>query len=308
MGSWLCESLLQDGHNVICVDNLISGNKNNIKHLLQNKRFLFAEFDVIKPLPEKTVSAFGKLDRIYHLASPASPNINSKKSYMNYPVETMLVNSAGTYHLLEIARKHKAKLLYASSSEVYGEPEVHPQTEDYFGNVNSFGPRSCYDEAKRFGEAMVYSYIRKYAVSACVVRIFNTYGPRMDSEDGRVISNFITQALKNEPLIIYGKGTQTRSFCFVSDLIKGLKLVMDSEKSCGEVINLGNDEEYSIMEVIMMMEKELNRKLDLQYGDLPINDPTRRKPSLKKAYNLFGYKPEVALEEGIRKTITYFEK
>ncbi len=308
MGSWLCESLLQEGNNVICVDNLISGNKNNIKHLLENKRFRFAEFDVIKPLPEKEISAFGKLDRIYHLASPASPNINSKKSYMNYPVETMLVNSSGTYHLLEIARKHKAKLLYASSSEVYGEPEIHPQTEDYFGNVNSFGPRSCYDEAKRFGEAMVFSYIRKYAVSASVVRIFNTYGPRMDPEDGRVISNFITQALKNEPLIVYGNGKQTRSFCFVSDLVKGLIMVMNSEKTNGEVLNLGNDVEYSIMDVIKIIEKVLGRKLSVSHGDLPIDDPTRRKPSLHKAYSLVGYKSEVDLEEGIRKTIAYFAK
>lgn len=308
LGSWLCEALLSKGHHVICIDNLISGNKKNIEHLTVNTRFRLVEFDIINPIPKSVSAIFGKVDQIYHLASPASPNKKSRISYMNYPVETMLSNSVGTFNLLMVARAEKARLLFASSSEVYGEPKVHPQTEDYFGNVNPNGPRSCYDEAKRFGEAMVFSFIRKYGIKANVVRIFNTYGPRMDPGDGRVVSNFLTLALKGQPLTVFGKGTQTRSYCYVSDLINGLIMVMNSEKTVGETVNLGNDSEFSVMELIKLIEKVMKRKLVIVYEDLPVDDPTRRKPSLAKIKMLTGYKTFVSLENGIKKTIEYFRE
>ena len=301
VGSWLCERLISEGHVVWCVDNLLTGSKNNIAHLLGRENFQFFRQDVTLPLD------FTKIDAIYHLASPASPNANSPKSYMQFPVETMLVNSLGTYNLLEIAKQNKARFLYASSSEVYGEPGVHPQKEEYWGNVNPNGPRSCYDEGKRFGEAMVFSYVRKFQIDARVIRIFNTYGPKMDPRDGRVISNFIVASLKNQPLEIYGTGEQTRSFCYISDLVDGLISAMNSSHTSGEVFNLGNDGEFSIIEVANILEKINNKKLKRLLKPLPQDDPTRRKPDLSKAKKVFKYEPKVYLEEALRKTIEYFK-
>lgn len=219
----------------------------------------------------------------------------------------MLANSLGTYNLLMIAQKNKAKFLYASSSEVYGEPEKHPQPENYFGNVNPNGPRSCYDEAKRFGEAMTFSFIRKYNTDARIVRIFNTYGPRMDPNDGRVVSNFITAALSKNPLSVYGTGTQTRCFCYVSDLITGLVSAMELKKTQGEVFNLGSEEEHTILELTVLIKKILNRNIEIRHEPLPIDDPTRRRPDLSKAKKILGYQPKVTLEEGLTKTIDYFQ-
>lgn len=306
LGSWLCEDLLKNRNQVVCIDNFISGNKKNIDSILRNPGFTFINHDLIKPLSGINYD-FSKTEAIYHLASPASPNVKSKISYMAHPVETLLVNSAGTYNLLELAKTTGAKFLFASSSEVYGEPKVHPQTEDYIGNVNPNGPRSCYDEAKRFGEAMTFSYIRKYGIDARVVRIFNTYGPKMDPDDGRVISNFVVSYLLGQPLTVYGKGTQTRSFCYVSDLIEGIKSAMDNNKTKGEVINLGNDHEFTILDLIKTLEKVTGKKLKITFNQLPQDDPTRRNPDLKKAGKLLGYKPKVGLEEGLEKTIKYFK-
>lgn len=305
LGSWLCEKLVSFGDNVICIDNLLSGNLKNINHLLQTRGFTFVKHDLIKPLTQVKTD-LSQVKEIYHLASPASPNINSKISYMAHPVETLMVNSLGTYHLLELARTNRAKFLYASSSEVYGEPLVHPQTEEYFGNVNPIGPRACYDEAKRFGEALTFSYIRKFGIDARVIRIFNTYGPKMDPLDGRVISNFIISVLSKKPITIYGKGTQTRSFCYVTDLINGLISAMNCQKTKGEVLNLGNDREFTINELAELLEKIMGKKLEKKYFPLPADDPTRRKPDLKKAKELFKFQTKVSLDSGLKETIKYF--
>lgn len=308
LGSHLCDRLIASGHRVLCVDNLLTGRKKNIVHLLNNPRFSFWQYDVTSVLRIESQPIIKDVEAIYHLASPASPNVNSPLSYMSFPVETMLVNSLGTYNLLELAKNNKAKFLYASSSEVYGEPKEHPQKETYFGNVNPNGIRSCYDEGKRFGEALTFSYIRKYDVNARVVRIFNTYGPRMDPQDGRVVSNFIVAGLKNEPLFVYGEGKQTRCFCYVSDLIEGLLLCMENEGTKNEVFNLGSDEEYDIFNLAKIVEKTLGKKIKISHADLPFDDPSKRRPDLSKAKRILGYSPKISLKEGLVKTIEYFKK
>lgn len=308
LGSHLCDRLIAEGNRVLCVDNLLTGRQKNIAHLLENPLFTFWQYDVTLPLKTETQPLLAGVEAIFHLASPASPNVNSPKSYMSYPVETMLVNSLGNYNLLELVRQNKAKFLYASSSEVYGEPKEHPQKETYFGNVNPNGVRSCYDEGKRFGEALTFSYIRKYDVNARVVRIFNTYGPRMDPRDGRVISNFIVAMLKNQAVSIYGEGKQTRSFCYVSDLIEGMLLAMEKPKTTSEVFNLGNDEEYSILNLAKIVEQILDKKSNITYADLPHDDPSMRRPDLSKAKRILGYSPKISLKEGLVKTIEYFKK
>lgn len=307
LGSHLCDRLVSDGHSVLCIDNLITGKKENIDHLLHNPRFNYWQHDITVNFNHEQEKFLKQVNAIYHLASPASPNAQSLKSYMNFPLETLLANSLGTYHLLELARKNRAKFLYASSSEVYGEPKEHPQKESYFGNVNPDGPRSCYDEGKRFGEAMTFSYFRRFKINARVVRIFNTYGPRMDKNDGRVVSNFLLAALTNQPLTIYGKGTQTRSFCYVDDLINGLVLVMEKPQVKGEVFNLGNDEEYSIKQLAEIVLKLTGAKTDVAFTSLPKDDPTKRKPDLTKAKKILGYRPQINLQEGLVKTINYFK-
>ncbi|MBI3980829.1 SDR family oxidoreductase [Candidatus Microgenomates bacterium] len=306
LGSHLCERLLRSGHRVWCLDNFLTGRKKNIEHLLKEKNFLFTKLDITQPFPEEITST--KIDGIFHLASPASPNKNSPKSYMHFPLETMLVNSLGTYNLLNLTKKHQAKFLFASSSEIYGEPLIHPQTENYFGNVNPNGPRSCYDEGKRFGEAISFTYLRKDSLDVRIVRIFNTYGPRMDPEDGRVVSNFIVAGLLNKPLVLYGKGSQTRSFCYVDDLVSGLILAMEKSKTKGEVFNLGNDEEYSVKEMAHLVREVMGKKLAIAYSSLPPDDPSRRKPNLEKARRILGYNPKVKILDGLLKTIEYFKE
>lgn len=298
IGSHLCDTLILKGHHIICVDNLITGDLNNIKHLQKKPKFNFIEWDVIKPLPLSE-----KIDSIYHLASPASP-----VDYQKFPLETLLVNSVGTYNLLEIAKKQKARFLLASTSEVYGDPRIHPQKEDYWGNVNPFGPRSCYDEAKRFAESITYTYIHKNGVDARIIRIFNTYGPRMQKEDGRVISNFINQALTKNPITVYGNGSQTRSFCYVDDLVLGIIGAMEKDGLSGEVINLGNPEEYKVIEIAKIVKDLTKSSSRIVFKSLPQDDPTRRRPDISKAQKLLSWTPKTKLKDGLIKTIEFFSK
>jgi dTDP-glucose 4,6-dehydratase/UDP-glucuronate decarboxylase len=304
IGSHLCEKLVNRGDTVICLDNLISGSQKNIAHLLSEGNFHFINFDVTKTFKSKR---FVKIDEIYHLASPADPNVNSAVSYMNHPFETMLVNSVGTWTLCELAVKHSAKFLFTSTSEIYGDPEVSPQSEDYRGNVSTTGPRSVYDEAKRFGETIVTTFVRKKGLDGRITRIFNTYGPRMNPNEGRAVVNFIKQAISDEPITIYGDGMQTRSFCYVSDQVEGQLLAMDSENTAGEVFNLGNDDERTILEFAKKIKDLAKSKSDVVFGNLPIDDPKQRKPDITKAKNVLGWKPQVGLKAGLLETISYFK-
>lgn len=303
IGSHLCRRLINEGHTVYCLDNLITGVKNNIIPLLDNPRFNFYDRDVTKPIVE-----IPEIHYIYHLASPASPNKKSERSYINFPIETLLANSVGTYNLLNLAKERNALFLFASTSEVYGDPEISPQTENYFGNVNPVGVRSVYDEGKRFGEAMTFGFIRKFGINARVVRIFNTYGPFMQKDDGRVISNFINQALLNEKITVYGDGSQTRSFCYVDDMVEGLIRAMNSEKAKNEVINLGNTDERNITEIAKIIKEMTDSNSDIVYEDLPEDDPKVRQPDISKAIRLLDWKPNTGFEEGLKKTIDYFRK
>lgn len=296
IGSHLCASLLQNGNEVICIDNLITGDLLNIKDLKNDSKFHFYKWDIVSPLNIKD-----KIDQIYNLASPASP-----VDYQNYPLETLLVNSTGCLNLLKLALNNKSRFLFASTSEIYGDPKVHPQVESYWGNVNSYGPRSCYDEAKRFAESLMYTFINKYGVDGRIVRIFNTYGPKMQKDDGRIISNFICQAIENKPLTVYGDGTQTRSFCYVSDMVDGLSLLMGKEGIKGEVINLGNPEEHSVAEIAKIIKKMTSSKSDIINLPLPIDDPVKRCPDIKKAQTTLSFHPEVSLKDGLQRTIDYF--
>ena len=297
IGSHLCEALIKKGLRVICVDNLITGSEKNIAHLRGSKYFKFLKQDIIKDLDLNL-----DLDYLFHLASPASPN-----DFEKLAEEIALVNTIGTINMLNLARKTRARFLLGSTSEVYGDPKEHPQKESYLGNVNSFGPRSCYDESKRFGEAMTYIYLRKYSLDARVVRIFNTYGPRMRRDDGRAVSNFVNQAISGKPLTVYGKGSQTRSFCYVDDMVDGLMKVMFSEKAKGEVINLGNPEEYNILDLTKKIRKMTGSKSKIVYSALPPDDPLQREPDISKAKKLLGWSPKVSLSEGLKKTIEYYE-
>ena len=306
IGSHLCRSLLKDGYKVVCVDNLITGDKRNIKDFLNNSNFHFVEHDITQSL-SNIKNQILNIKYIFHLASPASPNKKSKRSYINYPVETLLANSAGTYNLLELSKKLNAKFLYASSSEIYGDPKISPQTEEYFGNVNPNGIRSSYDEGKRFGEAITFAFIRKHKVRARIVRIFNTYGPNMQADDGRVVSNFITQSIVNKPITVYGDGRQTRSFCYIDDMINGLKRTLFLEKAQNEVINLGNPNELTIVELANLIKKMTNSSSSIVFEKLPEDDPKRRRPDITKAKRLMGWKPKVTIAEGLEKTIKYFK-
>jgi nucleoside-diphosphate-sugar epimerase len=300
IGSHLCRSLLTKDFKVICVDNFITGDKNNIDDLLSDNNFTLLEKDVTKPFDDLDV------DYIFHLASPASPNKKCPKSYINYPIETLLANSLGTYNLLELARKVSAKFLFASTSEVYGDPEVSPQKEDYFGNVNPNGVRSVYDESKRFGEAATMGFVRKYNLDARIIRIFNTYGPSMQKDDGRVVSEFIMQALTNRPFTIYGDGKQTRSFCYVSDMVEGIEKAMFIDNTKAEVINLGNPDERTMLELADEIKKICGISLESVFEELPEDDPKVRKPDINKAIRLLGWQPKVGIEEGLQKTVEYF--
>lgn len=306
IGSHLCKDLISNNYEVICIDNLITGKKENIQELLGNKNFTFIEHDITKQLSALN-SSLSALNYIFHLASPASPNKKSPHSYINHPIETLLTNSVGTYNLLELAKENNSLFLYASSSEVYGDPSISPQTESYFGNVNPNGVRSVYDEGKRFGEALSMAYLRKYNVDARIVRIFNTYGPNMQKDDGRVVSNFIVQALNGDKITVYGEGKQTRSLCYIEDMIKGLKLAMFSQNMVGQVINLGNPDERTVEEIAMFIKKMTGSSSEISFEELPEDDPKTRKPDIEKAKKLLGWQPQVDLEAGIKKTIEYLK-
>jgi nucleoside-diphosphate-sugar epimerase len=301
IGSHLCKSLLNKDFKVICVDNLITGDKSNIEDLKGNSNFTFLEADVTKPLETKLEADF-----IFHLASPASPNKKCPKSYINNPIETLLANSVGTYNLLELSKKLSAKFLFTSTSEIYGDPQVSPQPEDYFGSVNPNGVRSVYDESKRFGEAATMAYVRKFDLDARIIRIFNTYGPLMQKDDGRVVSEFIVQALTGKPFTIYGSGKQTRSFCYVDDMVDGIEKAMFTEDTKGEVINLGNPDERTVLELASLIKEICGSSLEPTFEELPEDDPKVRKPDITKAGKLLGWKPKIGIEEGLKKTVEYF--
>jgi len=306
IGSHLCKSLLNDNYRVVCVDNFITSDKNSLKYLLKNPDFTLLEHDITQPIQSSRLK-IQSLDYIFDLASPASPNKKSPRSYINFPIETLLANSLGTYNLLELTRKFNSKFLYTSSSEVYGDPLISPQKENYFGNVNPNGIRSVYDEGKRFGEAITYGYVRKHNLDARIIRIFNTYGPIMLADDGRVVSNFINQAIDNKPITIYGKGTQTRSLCYVDDMIIGIRLAMFASNTKGEVFNLGNPDERSILDIAKLIKNLTNSKSEIVFEDLPEDDPNSRKPDISHAKEILDWEPKIAVEEGLKKTIDYFK-
>ena len=300
LGSHLCDKLVNQGHEVIALDNLITGNKNNIAHLENNSLFKFIEHDVVNGLPDDL-----KVDQIYHLASPASPNKNNSQSYISHPFETMQVNSVGTGQLAEQASKMGAKFLFASTSEIYGDPKEHPQKEEYRGNVSTIGPRAIYDEAKRFGETIVSAYVRNKNLDGRIVRIFNTYGPRM-ADDGRVVIEFVKAALDNKPLPIFGTGVQTRSFCFVSDLIDGIIAAMEKGQK-GEVYNLGSPNEFRILELAEKVKELTNSSSEFEYHQLPEDDPMQRCPDISKAKEQLGWEPQISLKEGLNQLIEYIK-
>lgn len=305
IGSHLCKRLINEGSTVYCVDNLITGNKNNVVSLLDNPSFNFFNQDISMPLLP-ILDRLSEINYIFHLASPASPNKNSARSYINLPIETLLVNSAGTYNLLNLAKEKNAKFLFASTSEVYGNPAVSPQPETYFGNVNPNGVRAVYDEAKRFGEAITFGFRRKFGINARIVRIFNTYGSFMQKDDGRVVSAFINQALSNVAITVFGDGNQTRSFCYIDDMVDGLVKAMSVEKTDGEVINLGNLDERKISEIATIIKDMTSSSSQIVFKELPEDDPLRRKPDISKAKTLLQWEPKTGLEDGLKKTIDYF--
>ena len=304
LGSHLCSKLIELGHEVICVDNLITGSEDNIAHLKNNPNFKLLNHDVVNPLPEgmEALPAGRQVDQIYHLASPASPNKNNPKSYISHPFETMQVNSTGTWNLCEWAVKTGAKFLFASTSEVYGNPLEHPQKETYHGNVSTTGPRSVYDESKRFGETITSAFVRSKNLDGRIVRIFNTYGPRM-ADDGRVVIEFINAAMQGKPLPIFGDGKQIRSFCYVADMVDGIIAAMEKGES-GEIYNLGSPNEFTISELAEKVKKATNSSSEIQNaGPLPEDDPKQRCPDIIKAKSKLGWEPEVNLEKGLKKLI-----
>ena len=295
LGSHLCDALLAEGHRVLGVDNLSTGRLSNLAQLKTEPRFRFEELDICEPFD------VGRVDYVYNFASPASP-----PDYLRLGVETLRVGSAGTLNTLEIAKKHGAGYLHASTSECYGDPEVHPQVESYWGNVNPVGPRSVYDEAKRFSEAAVAAYYRYYGVDTHLVRIFNTYGPRLNPSDGRVISNLMMQALRGEPLTVYGDGSQTRSFCYVSDLIDGILRLAKSDEH--DPVNIGNPDEWTILECAQKIQALVGSHCAIEFRPLPQDDPTRRRPDITRAKTLLGWEPKVSLREGLGKSMEYFRE
>lgn len=297
IGSNLVDALLLRGYKVFALDNLLTGNEDNLREANKQKDFTFIKYDVINELP-----VLGPINYIYHLASPASV-----PDYQKYPEETALVNTVGTRALLKVAKAHGAKFLFTSTSEVYGDPKEHPQKETYWGNVNPNGIRACYDESKRFGEMMTMLYVRKFGVDARIARIFNTYGPKMRPDDGRVISNFVNQALKNEPISVYGDGKQTRSFCFVSDMVTGLISLMEHEQTKGEVVNLGNPEEYTMIDLATKVKTMTGSLSEIVHKDLPADDPMQRKPDISKAKKLLSWEPKVSVDAGLTQTVAYYK-
>lgn len=295
LGSHLCDKLIKQGHDVICLDNFFTGNKQNIIHLMDNPYFELVRHDV-------TMSFYAEVDEIYNLACPASPI-----HYQYNAIKTIKTSVMGAINMLGLAKRVKAKILQASTSEVYGDPEVHPQSEDYWGHVNPIGQRSCYDEGKRCAESLFMNYHDQNGVRIKLMRIFNTYGPRMDAADGRVVSNFIVQALKNEDITIYGKGDQTRSFCYVDDNINGMMKLMNSGDDITGPVNIGNPGEFTIKELAEKVIEMTGSKSKLIYLPLPSDDPMQRKPNIEKAKELLDWEPKIALEDGLKKTIEYFD-
>ncbi len=296
LGSHLCERLLSAGHEVLCVDNFYTGRRANVAHLLDDPRFELMRHDITFPL-------YVEVDEIYNLACPASP-----VHYQFDPVQTTKVSVHGAINMLGLAKRRRAKILQASTSEVYGDPTVHPQPEDYWGNVNPIGPRACYDEGKRCAETLFFDYHRQHGLRIKVARIFNTYGPRMHPDDGRVVSNFIVQALLGRPLTVYGDGSQTRSFCYVDDLIEGLLRLMESADDVTGPINLGNPEEFTILELAELVRELTGSKSEIVFRPLPENDPIRRRPDITRARTLLGWEPKTPLQVGLERTIAWFEQ
>ena len=294
LGSHLCDRLLAEGHDVIAMDNLITGSTDNIAHLSSNRRFQFIHHDVTNYIYLK-----GPLDAILHFASPASPI-----DYLELPIQTLKVGSLGTHNALGLALAKEARLLLASTSEVYGDPMIHPQQESYWGNVNPIGPRGVYDEAKRFAEAMTMAYHRSHGVDTRIVRIFNTYGPRMRLRDGRVVPNFVSQALRSEPLTVYGEGKQTRSFCYVSDLVDGIyRLLMSNEN---EPVNIGNPAELTIHDFAKVINELTGNPAGIRFEPLPVDDPKQRQPDISKARRVLGWEPKIDLRTGMTQTVEWF--
>jgi nucleoside-diphosphate-sugar epimerase len=298
VGSHLTDSLLESGATVIGVDNFCTGRRVNLEHLRDHPRFTLLEANVSEPLPLSESMLHG-LDWVMHFASPASP-----PKYLAIPIETMRVNAEGSRHLLELCCRTGAKFFLASTSECYGDPEVHPQPESYWGLVNPIGPRSVYDEAKRYAEAITMAYHRHHGVSSRIIRVFNTYGPRMDPDDGRVVTNFIKQALQGQTLTIYGDGSQTRSFQYVSDLIAGIRSLMNLEFS--EPVNLGNPEEFTMLELAILVQELVGSSLPIEHQPLPQDDPRQRKPDISRARELLGWEPQVRVRDGLARSIEWF--
>jgi len=296
LGSHLCDRMIKEGHEVICMDNLLTGNMDNIGHLIGNEKFKFIKHDVTE-----YIYVEGELDNILHFASPASPI-----DYLELPIQTLKVGSLGTHKVLGLAKEKGARILLASTSEVYGDPLIHPQTEEYFGNVSPIGPRGVYDEAKRFAEAITMAYQRFHGVETRIVRIFNTYGPRMRLNDGRVVPAFFSQALNGEPLTVFGDGSQTRSFCYVSDLVEGIYRLLLSDEP--EPVNIGNPYEMTIMQFAVKIQEIAKTDLEIIQKPLPQDDPKVRQPDITKAKNILGWEPVVGLEEGLGNTMDYFRK
>ncbi len=299
IGSHLCERLLKENYQVVCVDNLLTGSEKNIADLKNDKDFVFLNHNITKTLDYKE-----KIGAVFHLASPASPNHHSNLSYHALPMETMLANTLGTLELLKFSKKNQAKFLFASTSEVYGDPLVHPQIEDYNGNCSTTGPRSVYDEAKRFGETLTAHFWRKENLDARIARIFNTFGPKMLKSDMRMIINFVNQALANKPITIFGDGKQTRSLCYVDDMVDGLIKLMFSPNTKDQIVNLGSIEEHTVLEYSQLVKKLTNSKSEIIFSEkLPTDDPKVRKPDISKAKQLLDWEPKIALEEGLKKII-----
>jgi len=296
LGSHLCDRLIARGDEVLCVDNFYTGGKDNVRHLIGNKNFELMRHDVTFPL-------YVEVDRIFNLACPASP-----VHYQHDPVQTTKTSVHGAINMLGLAKRVKARILQASTSEVYGDPSMHPQREEYWGNVNPIGPRACYDEGKRCAETLFFDYWRQHQLQIKVIRIFNTYGPRMQPDDGRVVSNFIVQALKGEPITLYGDGLQTRSFCYVDDLIEGMLRLMDSDKAITGPINVGNPVEFTMRELAELVVAATGSKSEITFRPLPKDDPKQRRPDISQAREKLGWEPKVALADGLRETVDYFRR
>ena len=296
IGSHLCERFLKEGHEVIGMDNFLTGSPHHVAHLFENPKFTFIKYDVTN-----FIYIEGDLDLILHFACPASP-----VDYLNHPIHTMKVDSLGTLHTLGLAKLKGARYVFASTSEIYGNPTVHPQPETYWGNVNPIGPRSVYDEAKRFSEALTMAYHREHGIDVRIARIFNTYGPRMRMNDGRVVPNFITQALTGRPITVYGDGSQTRSFCYIDDLVEGIYRLATYDDLSGEVFNLGNPEEYTILELAKLIIEITGSSSHIIFRERPADDPDRRRPDITKAKKVLGWFPKIPVKEGLRKTVEWF--